>query len=101
MSAMISPTVLKALIDFTGEPRVDIAVRLALRDAARFKLEELESALKRLEEKYRMIFPEFERAFQNEEIPDTFSYEVEGDYLEWQGLRSRKKRVEDVLRWLE
>ena len=101
MSTVLSPGVLKALLDFTGEPRVDIAVRLALRDAARFKLGELESDIERFEEKYRMTFPEFERAFQSEEIPDTFSYEVESDYLEWEGLMSRKSRIEDVLRWVE
>lgn len=101
MSTMISPSVLKALLDFTDEPRVDMAIRLALRDAARFKLRELESGLKRLEEKYRMTFPEFERAFNNEHIPDAFSYEVESDYLEWEGILSRKKRIEDVLQWVE
>lgn len=100
MSTMISPGVLKALTDFTGEPRMDIAVRLVLRDAAQFKLRELEHGIQRFEEKYGMPFPEFKRAFQSEEIPDAFSYEVESDYLEWEGLLSRKKRAEDVLRCL-
>ena len=98
---MISPSVLKALVDFTGEFRVDMAIRLTLRDAARFKLRELESGLNRFEEKYGMTFSQFERAFQDGDIPDAFSYEVESDYLEWEGLLSRKKHAEDVLQWME
>ena len=99
MPTMISPGVLKALTDFTGEARMDTAIRLVLRDAAQFKIRELERGIQRLEEKYGMPFSEFEQRFQNGEIPDAFSYEVESDYLEWEGLLSRKKRAEDVLRW--
>ena len=101
MSTPISPGVLKALVDFTGEPRADLAIRLTLRDAAHFRMEELEQGLRRFEEKYGMEFLEFEGAFQEERIPDAFSYEVERDYLEWEGLLSRKKRIERVLQGLE
>jgi len=99
MATMISPSVLKALTDFTGEPRMDLAVRLVLRDAAQFKLRELEHGIQRFEEKYGTTFPVFEQRFQNGDIPDAFSYEVESDYLEWEGLLSRKKRAENILRW--
>ena len=99
MPAMISPNVLKALTDFTGEPRMNIAVRLVLRDAAQFKIGELERDVQRFEEKYGITFPVFEQRFQNGDIPDAFSYKVESDYLEWEGLLSRKKRAEDLLQW--
>lgn len=101
MSTTISPGVLKALVDFTGEPRADLAIRLTLQDAARFRLEELGQGLGRFEKKYGMKFPEFEKAFQDEKVPHAYSYEVESDYLEWEGLLSRKKRTEKVLRGLE
>ena len=101
MSVTISPGMLKALVDFTGEPRADLAIRLALKDAVRFRLEEIERGLRRFEEKYGRNFAEFEKAFQNEEIPAAYSYEVEGDYLEWEGLLSRKKRMEKILEGLE
>ncbi|MBI2503061.1 MAG: hypothetical protein HYW07_07485 [Candidatus Latescibacteria bacterium] len=101
MSTTISPGVLKALVDFTGETRVDLAIRLALQEAARFKLEELGGALRHFEQKYQMEFSQFEQAFQNESLPQASSYEVERDFLEWEGLLSRKQRVEKVLGGLE
>lgn len=96
----LSPITLKALIEYTGEHRLDTAVQTALRDAVQGKLDHLEREIKRFEERYGRTFVEFDRAFQRAEIPDASSYDIERDYLEWEGLISRKKRTEKIARWI-
>jgi len=50
-----------------------------------------------LEKKYEMKFEEFEKKFQKEEISNQYSYEIEKDYLEWEGLVGRLKKYQKLL----
>jgi hypothetical protein len=103
-TASSEPTIpkvaLRALTELTGEPRFDVALRIALRDAVEHRLEKIDEAIRDYERKYGMPFDEFEAHGEKEEIPDQFSYHVESDYLEWDGLTSRRQKLEEIHQWL-
>ncbi len=96
----ISKVALKALTELTGEPRFDVALHIALRDAVEHRLEKINEAIRGYEHKYEMPFEQFQAYGQAENIPNQFSYKVESDYLEWDGLTSRKKKLEKIKQWL-
>ena len=96
----VSKLALRALTELTGEPRFNVALRIALRDAVEHRLEKIDAAIATLEHKYGMPFDEFQARGQVQEIPNQFSYEVESDYLEWDGLTSRKRKLERIRQWL-
>jgi hypothetical protein len=99
-----APTVpkvaLRALTELTGEPRFDVALLIALRDTVEHRLEKIDEAIREYERKYDMPFERFQARGESEGIPDQFSYEVESDYLEWDGLMSRKRKLERIRQWL-
>jgi len=96
----IPKVALRALTELTGEPQLDVALLITLRDAIEHRLEKIEAAIREYERKYGMSFEKFQAQGENKSIPDQFSYEVESDYLEWDGLTSRKKKLEKIGQWL-
>ena len=99
-TSTLPKVVLKALTELTGEPRVDVALLIALRDAVAYRLEQIAEDIREYEQKYGLSFKQFQIRGQKGEIPDQFSYEVESDYMEWEGLMSRKKKLEKIHQWL-
>ena len=93
----VSVNISKTLMDITGEPRAEIAILEILKDAVEHRIEKIEAEIKRLEEKYQMAFEEFKTMFEKKEIPDSYSYDIEMDYLEWEGLTSRLKKYKNLL----
>jgi hypothetical protein len=100
MTAVISPQLLKALTDITGEIHLDSALRIVTQDAIAHRLESIAKQIQTLEQKYGMSFEQFDIRFQTEELPNQYSYEVEQDYLEWEGLLCRQRRLQEVSDWL-
>ena len=96
----IPKVALRALTELTGEPRLDVALLITLRDAIEHRLEKIDAAIREYERKYGMSFEKFQDQGENKSIPNQFSYEVESDYLEWDGLMSRKKKLEKIGQWL-
>jgi hypothetical protein len=96
----ISKTVLRALTTLTGEPRFDVALHLALKDSIDHRLDKINKAIHDLEQKYGMSFEQFMMQGEAGTLPDQFSFEVERDYLEWDGLMSRKHKIEKIGQWL-
>jgi hypothetical protein len=96
----ISKVALRALTELTGEPRFDVALLIALRDTVEHRLEKIDGAIHEYEQKYGMSFEQFRARGEDKGIPDQFSYEVESDYLEWDGLMSRKRKLERIRQWL-
>ncbi|MFQ5456596.1 MAG: hypothetical protein ACE5EA_10430 [Nitrospirota bacterium] len=88
---------MKVLTDLTGEVKPETALREVLKDAVEHRLEKIDLKIKRFEQKYKFHFEEFDENYRKEEIPDQYSYEVESDYLEWEGLISRKRHILRVL----
>ena len=96
----IPKVALRVLTELTGEPRFDVALLIALRDAIEHRLEKINEAILSYEQKYGMPFEQFQARGQVGHIPNQFSYEVESDYLEWDGFTSRKAKLEEIHRWL-
>lgn len=97
----IPKTTLQALTELTGEPRLNVALLLTLQDAIAHRLAKINADIRRLEEKYGMSFEQFQSLGEQGKLADQFSFAVESDYLEWDGLVSRKKKLENMAQWLD
>jgi hypothetical protein len=62
------------------------------------KLKECNEEILEFETKYGMSFGEFEKAWDEDEIWDKHSHEVETDYIEWEAIEQEKSRWLSVLR---
>lgn len=101
MSETVSNGTAKLLKDVTGEPRLDAAVRLTVKDALEHRLESVEDGLAELQGRYGMSFDEFSEKWESGDITDKYSYDVESDYWKWEELVTRKGKIEEALRELE
>lgn len=90
----------QVLTELTGEPRFDMALTLMIRDYSQHKLAEIETALNRFEEKYDMSFDSYKQIWDTEDCEEHYTYEAEQDYLAWEALVTRRKRLMDKLAWL-
>jgi hypothetical protein len=97
----VSGDTAKLLKDVTGESRVDSAVRSTIRDALVYRLDKVDEQIQSFEEKYGMSFEEFKEKWEDNQVDEKHSHEVESDFWEWEGLVSRKKVIEDALEDLE
>ncbi len=101
MSTLMLPKgAVQALRDLTGESRPDAALLLVLRDAVTYRLEQIEVELDAFQAKYGMSFDEYRRLWESEDRYEDYRWEAERDYLEWEALVTRKRRLEDVYGWL-
>lgn len=90
----------QALIDLTGQVRLDAALTIIMRDYARQKIAELEAGLRHYEQKYGMSFEAYRLIWETEDNPEHYSYESEEDYLLWEGLVTRRQRLTGSFAWL-
>lgn len=97
----VSGDTAKLLKDVTGETRLDSAVRSTVKDALKHRLEKIDEELENLEKKYGMSFEDFEEAWENDDVEDKHSYSVEKDYWRWEGLVTRKQKINRALQRLE
>ena len=88
------------LTDITGEPRLDIAISMTLKDAAKYRLNEINKSISKLADKYKVDFGKFEKLWKEGKIKGKFSYDVEKDYLGWDALITRKNKLERILKWV-
>ncbi len=93
----IATNITKALMDLTGEPRIELAIIDLLKDAIEHRIEKIEKEIKGYEKKYGMSFGQFKEKFVKGEISDSYSYDIEMDYLEWEGLISRLQKYTSML----
>jgi hypothetical protein len=84
---------MKVLTELTGETRTDVALTLMMCDYARQKLAETDASLCRYEEKYGMPFEAYKRIWDTEDRQEHYAHQVEWDYLEWESLVTRRKRL--------
>ncbi len=87
------------LHQLTGETKPDRALSLAIKDLIRLKLEEVEKRIRAFEQKYGMDFVAFDQKMQADEIPDSYSYEVEQDYLYWEAAIGDRKALRKLAKW--
>ncbi|MFB6212653.1 MAG: hypothetical protein ABEI53_02440 [Candidatus Magasanikbacteria bacterium] len=93
----VSSDTAKLLKDITGESHLDSAVRMTVEDALHHRLEKVEEKIEEFDDKYGMSFEDFREKWENGEIEDKYSYDVEKDYWEWEGLVTRKQRIQEGL----
>jgi hypothetical protein len=97
---MLPKETVEALRDLTGESRPDVALLLVLRDAVAYRLEQIETELEAFEEKYSLSFDEYRQRWESEDRDEDYRWEAEQDYLEWEALITRRRRLEEANRWL-
>ena len=98
MSATItvSDQTLKAL-RFLGEAGIENQISALLKEVLLNKLKGCNDLLLQFEAKYGMSFSEFDRAWENGQIPDPHCHEVESDYIDWEALEMEKRKILKVL----
>lgn len=101
MTTVVLPKgTIRALHEITGESRPEVALVLVLKDAIAYRMESIEQELRAFEEKYGMTFEEFKKQWESEDRDEDYSWERERDYLEWEALITRKRRLEETYGWL-
>jgi hypothetical protein len=97
VSEVISKPIYRILSDLTQEPRVEVALPLAIKDWVRLKLKETREQRALFESRYETDFAAFQQAWQNEQIADKHSYDVEHDYWEWEAIVSEEEQLQKIL----
>lgn len=97
MPGAVSKRTAKLLKEITGEPRVDAAVLMTLRDALSHRLEAIEAEIEAFEDEHGMSFEAFEEAWEDGEIEDRRSYDVEKTYWRWEELVTRREKIEETI----
>ena len=101
MSTLVLPKETgRTLIELTGEPRLEVALTLVIRDYARRKAEVINAAIRRYEDKYKMSFDEYKRRWETIDRKEDYTLEAEEDYLDWEALVTRRSRLEAAFAWL-
>jgi hypothetical protein len=93
----VSKPLYKILTELTGEERFDVALHLATKDLVQLKLREAEQQIKGFEERYGMAFEKFQQDWENDQIADKYSYEVEKDFWEWEAAQTDCARLREML----
>lgn len=100
VSTSIAQRYSQAMIELTGEPREDLALVLLVREYARHKLVEIDRKLEQYEQKYGKTFEAYKQIWDTEDREEHYTHEAEWDYLEWEALVTRRKRLEASFAWL-
>ena len=98
----VSPQIGEFLMKVTHLPDMDAALKKVLTEYLDLKIADLRAKIKAYESKWKMTFADFESAFKNRALPaDIYSYEVEKDFWEWEGMDSLLKYYEEIhSRWI-
>lgn len=97
LETVISKPIYRVLADLTQQPRVEVALPLAIKDWLRLKLAEADARQRAFEKRYGMDFEAFQRAWQADLIPNRHTYEVESDYWEWEAAVTDQQRLVEML----
>ncbi|MFH1860907.1 MAG: hypothetical protein ABIJ30_01670 [bacterium] len=99
MAIGVSKSTLKVLTDLTGEILFERALNITLKDSISHRLEKIKKNLNIYQKKYGMKFADFKILWNMGKIKDQSSYEIEKDFLEWEGLVMRKDKLEELSKW--
>lgn len=97
LETVISKPIYRVLVDLTQQPRVEVALPLAIKDWVRMKLAEADARLIAFEKKFGMDFAAFQRAWHENRVPDRNTYEVESTYWEWEAAFTDRQRLLEML----
>jgi hypothetical protein len=93
---VVSKPVYRVLADLTQEPRLQVALPLAIKDLLRLKLVETRGRRKDFEQRYGMDFDSFKQAWNEGRIANRYSYQVECDYREWETTVTDEERLSEL-----
>ncbi|MDZ7290084.1 MAG: hypothetical protein ONB44_13435 [candidate division KSB1 bacterium] len=93
---IISKPLYNILAELTGEERFDVALYLATKDLVQLKLLEAVRQIKTFAERYGMAFEKFEQAWENDQVADKYSYDVEKDYWQWEAAQTDLVRLREI-----
>jgi len=94
--SLITKPVYRVLTGLTQENRPEVALRLALKELLRLKLNEAREQKQTFELKYGLPFDSFKQAWEADEIEDRYSFEVETDYWEWEAAVTDESRLAEM-----
>lgn len=94
---VISKPLYQILSDLTQEPRLEVALPLAIKDLIRLKLKEAREQQEGFELHYGMNFVVFKQLWHTGAIANQHSYEVEQDYWEWEAAVTDEERLQQML----
>ena len=97
---VVSKPVYRILNTLTGEPRVEVALPLALKELVRLKLQQAAQQRIAFEERYGMDFASFQQAWVSGEEQQKHSYAVEQDLWEWEAAVTDADRYQEMLKGL-
>jgi len=101
MSVITLPDNVMRILDvIPGETRQDRLVNLVL-EAIVAKLKECDARIVGFEAKYGMSFEDFQRAWKEKLVGDSFSYNLEKDYMEWEGFCLERRKWLSLLKELK
>jgi len=96
LETVISKPIYRTLTNLTQEPRLEVALLLAVKDLVRLKLKESRGHKAAFERRYGMDFRAFQRAWDKGQVADKYSYQVERDYWEWEATISDEERLHQM-----
>ena len=96
ISDVIPKPIFRVLTQMTHQPRIDVALSVAVKDWIRLKLKEVDEERSTYERKYGMNFDEFKQKMHADLIPDRYSYEVEKDYWEWESAITDAEDIREM-----
>jgi len=97
LESVISKPMYRVLTGLTQEPRLEVALPLAIKDWLRLKLVETRREREQFERRYGMTFEAFKQAWDADQVADRYSYEVERDYWEWEASVTDEARLLDMM----
>ncbi len=97
---VVSKPIYQILNTLTGEPRVEVALPLALKELVHLKLQEANLQRSTFEERYYTNFATFKLAWSNQPDNQKHSYEVEQDFWEWEAAVTDEARYNEMLKTL-
>lgn len=100
ITEVVSKPVYRILNTLTGEPRVEVALPLALKELLQLRLHAANQQRSAFEKRYGVDFPTFQKNWNNAEEVHKHSYEVEQDFWEWEAAVSDVERYHEMLKSL-
>lgn len=94
---VISKSMHRVLADLTQENRLDVALPLAIKDLLRLKLMESSQQQAEFTRRYGMEYSAFKHAWEDDLIPNKYSYEVERDFWDWEAAVADEVRLKAML----
>lgn len=92
-SVNVDERIYNALISSVGKENLDKKLDEILLAAIETILENYTKQILKFEEKYGVLFTEFERLWDSGQIEKKYSYEVESDFIDWEMLEGEKSEL--------